>query len=229
MTIPSASFLCRVGVSFGLALFVGGCAENGAPGDAEEAESRRKDFTHPEEIRVGEDGLARREGETDPFTGAVVIRDSDWNLRHFGFYQDGKLHGPEMRFWKDGKVRRIYDFEAGEKVRHREWYENGNPKTDAIFVGGQAQGPHRTWYEDGRPRWSGNLVGELQWDGHITDYSSEGELVWDAVYDHGKYVSGLYPESEQEAMIEIGMLRPEDAIYPLGGAESEDEAGKPGE
>lgn len=174
----------------------------------------RDEFTHPKELVVGEDGLTRRLNEEQPFTGAVTQRDRDWNLRYFCYYQKGKLHGPELKFWEDGTLRRNFDYENGSKVRHREWFENGNPKTDAMFVDGHAIGPHKTWFEDGSPRWSGNFVGELLWDGHIIDYAPGGILMWDAIFDHGRFVSGTYPESEQEKLIANGMVKPEEALYP---------------
>ncbi len=224
--MPSPSFpLLRIPLLAGM-LALAGCdapppkPEAGPGGSAAE---KRTDFTHPKELVEGEDGLFRRRGENDPYTGAVTIRDRDWNLRHFAYYQNGKLHGPELKFWEDGTLRRNFDYENGEKVRHREWFENGNPKTDAMFVGGEAIGPHRTWFEDGSPRWSGTFVEGLLWDGRIVDYAPGGKLMWDAIFERGRYVSGVYPESEQEKLIEGGMLKPEDAVFPRNPA-----AGKPG-
>ncbi len=191
---------------------------------AKTAPDAPKDFTHPDEITTGPDGIARRQESEAPYTGAAIIRDRDWNLRYFAYYQDGKLHGPEMKFWDNGRVRRNFDYQAGEKVRHREWFENGNPKIDATFASDLERRPHRTWFEDGSPRWSGHFVGELQWDGHIVDYAPGGKLMWDAIFDHGRYVSGVYPESEQENLIKAGMLKPEDAVYPR---QKEDSAPSP--
>ena len=33
--------------------------------------------------------------------------------------------------------------------------------------------------------------------------------MWDAVFDHGRYISGIYPESEKQNLIDAGMLKPE--------------------
>ncbi len=211
---PSPSRIALVsGLAASLALTGCGGPEPSGDNDSKN-QSARKDFTHPRELVVGEDGLARRGEESEPYTGAAIMRDADWNLRYFAYYQDGKLHGPEMKFWEDGKVRRNFDYDQGEKTRHREWFENGNPKRDAWFQGGHAIGPHQTWYEDGSPRWKGAFVGELQWDGHIVDRAPDGTILWDAEFDHGRYLSGTYPESEQENLIKAGMLKPEDAVYP---------------
>lgn len=193
-------------------LFFLSCAEDRPDDNA--AVDLPKDFTHPDEITTGPDGIARRAGSESPYTGAAIIRDREWNLRYFAYYQDGKLHGPEMKFWENGRMRRNFDYRTGEKVRHREWFENGNPKIDATFGDDFERRPHRTWFEDGSPRWTGHFVGELQWDGHIVDYAPGGKLMWDAIFDRGRYVSGVYPEGEQEALIQGGMLKPEEAVYP---------------
>ncbi|MCB1230741.1 MAG: hypothetical protein KDN19_10770 [Verrucomicrobiae bacterium] len=211
---PSPKVLRPVLGAIAVAFVLVGCQES-HESKPESETPMRDQFTHPDEIATGDDGLVRRNGETEPYTGPVVIRDRDWNLRYFAYYQHGKLHGPEMKFWDDGTLRRCYDFDNGLKIRHRTWFENGNQERDATFVAGHARGPHQTWYEDGSPRWKGNFVGELQWDGHIVDHAPDGTILWDATFDHGRFLSGTYPESEQQKLIEAGMVKPENALYPL--------------
>lgn len=172
-------------------------------------------FAHPKELTEGEDGLMRRNGEETPFTGTAIIKDRDWNLRYFAYYQKGKLHGPELKFWEDGTLRRNFDYEAGEKVRHREYFENGNPKIDATMVDGVALGRHRTWFEDGDIRWSGHFIENLLWDGPIIDYSADKEILWDAEFKDGRYVSGVYPEEAQDHLLKEGLITPEEAVYPI--------------
>ncbi|MCB1090585.1 MAG: hypothetical protein KDL87_03590 [Verrucomicrobiae bacterium] len=169
----------------------------------------------PSKIELGEDGVARLKGTTEPYTGTVATFDETGTKpRYFAQYLNGKLHGPEMKFYDDGKLRREYDYNHGEKIHHREWFPNGNLKRDAAFEGGNAIGPHRTYFEDGRLRWSGFFIENLLWQGHIVDYAEDGTLMWDAIFEKGKYVSGTYPESEQEKMIAQGLVKPENALYP---------------
>ena len=210
----------------GIAVLVAGCNEEStSPSSEDQTAERSAGFTHPDDLVEGEDGLFRLEGETEPYTGPAIIRDRDWNLRYFAFYQKGKLHGPEMKFWEDNLLRRNFDYEAGEKIRHREWFENGNPKIDATMVDGVAMGRHRTWFEDGEIRWSGAFVENLLWDGFVIDYNEDREIMWKAEFDNGRFLEGIYPEEAQEHLIKSGHVKPEDALYPIKPESDSGEAG----
>jgi len=179
------------------------CREDGA----ETVDNPRPDgFTTPQEIIVKDDDLAYREGDDKPFTGAVVTRDKEWRPRYFGYYFEGKLHGPETRWYSDGKLKRIFDYNHGEKTRHREWFENGLPKLDAMTKDGIAYGRHIKYDETGRERFIGNFGENLQWDGHIRDVGEDGTVLWDADFENGHYIRGIYPESEKQNLIDNGML-----------------------
>ena len=103
----------------------------------------------------------------------------------------------------------------GRKSRHRTWFENGNREIDAMMRDGIAFGRHLKWFEDGSLRFSGNFKDNLQWHGHIVDVGEDGTVYWDAIFENGRYVSGIYPAAEEEAMREAGMLGPaEEAIQP---------------
>ncbi|MBL9154102.1 MAG: hypothetical protein JNK37_16535 [Verrucomicrobiales bacterium] len=199
-----------------LSLLATGCFEKEPAAPPKKAAGRVVALPDPSEITIGPDGLARRTGETEPYSGAVIGMDKGGKtLRYHAHYFAGKLHGPEMRYYEDGTLRRQYDYYHGEKVYHREWFENANYKRDATFVKGHAIGPHKTFFEDGRIRWSGTFGDNLLWEGHIIDYAEDGKLMWDAIFKKGKFVSGIYPESEQEKMIARGLVKPEDALYPI--------------
>lgn len=209
-------FLFPALAASGISLFGITCNEDpSAKAPTNPAEARSAGFTHPDDLVEGEDGLFRLEGETEPYTGPAVIRDRDWDLRYFAFYQKGKLHGPEMKFWDDNVLRRNFDYEAGEKIRHREWFENGNRKIDATMVDGVAMGRHRTWFDDGEIRWSGAFLENLRWDGHVIDYNEDREILWDAEFENGQFVSGIYPKEAQEDLIKSGALDPKNARYPI--------------
>ena len=188
-------------------LGISSCRDGGGEtGAAAAAEERRKDFVKPEQISVAEDGLARVSGETEPFTGAVVTRNKDWRPLYFAYYYEGKMHGPEMRWREDGTLKRIFDYHHGELNRRREYFENGNIDLDALIEGGESIGRHLRWFEDGRVRWQGSFKPNLQWHGPIIDFAEDGTVMWDAEFDHGRYIRGIYPESEKQNLIDNGML-----------------------
>ena len=160
----------------------------------------------PDDVVVGVDGIASLKGREEPYTGTVIQRDKSQKVRYFGFYMDGQLHGAEMRWYPSGLLKRSYDYERGEKIRHREWFENGNRKIDAMMKDGVALGRHVKWFEDGRERFVGNFLEGLIWHGHIKDVAEDGTVLWDAVFENGRYVSGVYPENEKQNLIDAGLI-----------------------
>jgi hypothetical protein len=161
------------------------------------------------EIRE-QDSLAYLKGEKFPFTGVVVGRGDGSRMTYFANYEGGKQHGPEIWWHGDGGMRKMLDYEHGEKTRHREWFENGERKIDAMMRDGVAFGRHLKWFEDGSLRFSGNFVEGLLWDGPVKDIGENGEVMWDAVFKRGRYVSGKYPASEKQKLIDGGMLEKEE-------------------
>ncbi len=170
----------------------------------------QKAFPKRGDVETGEDGITRLKGESAPYSGAVVMRTKEWKPIYLATYKDGKLHGPELRYYEDGvTLMRWYDWFEGEKVRHREFYESGQIKIDAMMKDGEAFGKHRKWDEAGLLRFDGNFIENLLWHGHVTDLNAEGEVLWDAEFDNGRYVSGIYPEEAEADLIKNGLIDPE--------------------
>lgn len=173
------------------------------------ASTPKAGFNKRGDIEVGDDGLARLKSMTTPYSGQIVMRNKQWQIGYLASYQDGKLNGPEIRYFPDGiTLMRWYDWVHGEKVRHRHFYENGHIQIDAMMKNGEAFGSHRTWAEDGLLRFDGNFAENLQWDGRVRDVNENGEVLWDAIFDHGRYVSGTYPKDHEQKLIDGGMLDP---------------------
>ncbi|NNE92980.1 MAG: hypothetical protein HKN23_15150, partial [Verrucomicrobiales bacterium] len=167
------------------------------------------------DVEVSEsDGLTRLKGETEPFSGQVVMRNKEWKMGYLATYLEGKQHGPEIRFYPDGVTMKTwFDWVDGEKVRHRDFYETGQIQRDAMMKDGIAYGRHRRWGENGLLRFDGNFTDNIQWHGHIRDRDADGNVLWDAIFENGRYISGVYPKSEEENLIKGGMLDP-DTLQP---------------
>ena len=197
-----------------MALAFGLCSCNSDKDDEQkstkgDSEGRQMTYLKPDDIEVRDNGLAFLKGEEEPYTGPIMQRDKSRTLRYFGYYMEGQLHGSEMRWYPSRALRRSYDYERGEKIRHREWFENGNQKKDAMMKNNEAYGRHLMWFEDGRKRFEGNFIEDLMWHGRIKDWKEDGTVLWDAIFEKGKYVSGIYPESEKQRLIDQGLLDPE--------------------
>lgn len=165
---------------------------------------RQKDI----EVRDG-DGLAYLQEADKPYSGVVITRNKNWQVKYFANYEEGKLHGVELRWHENGRMKKMLDYEHGEKVRHREWFESGIHKIDAMMKEGEAYGRHVTWFEDGSLRFSGSFVENLLWDGPVKDIHEDGQVMWDAIFKQGRYVSGKYPPGEKQKLIDGGMLKEE--------------------
>lgn len=190
-----------------------GCRENSQ--DPDEANTEPKRYPHRKEMETGDDGLVRLRGESEPYSGVVIHGDGRRAISFFASYQDGKPNGPEIHYHENGRVRMILDFEDGEKIRHRQWFENGNRETDAMMRDGVAYGRHLRWFEDGSIRFSAHFLEKLRWDGPVKDVAPDGTIMWDAIFKNGKYQSGHYPEEAQENLLERGLIQPSEAKYPI--------------
>lgn len=191
-----------------LALFAS-CAPDDGSDEAAPVDAVRGGSPGAGWIAQGEDGLAYLKGASVPYSGAVERRGKAGELYYSANYRSGKLHGPEVEYAAGGKVRRWFDWMEGEKVRHRVFYENGQIKRDAMFKGGQAVGPHRNWSESGRLTFDGAFAPGMLWHGRIRDCDDEGNVLWDAEFENGDYLHGVYPKSEEQNLIKSGLLDPE--------------------
>lgn len=169
---------------------------------------KKSGFARREDVEnQGAGALVYLKDSKQAYTGVVISRDKDWQMSYFANYEGGELHGTEIWWHKNGRMKKMLDYEHGEKVRHREWFESGVHKIDAMMKGGEAFGRHVKWFEDGSLRFSGNFVENLLWDGKVKDVHEDGTVMWDAVFKRGRYVSGVYPPSEKQKLINGGMLK----------------------
>ena len=203
---------------FPLVFLVCGCglfALSGCLKKAETASESEPEKRFPSRVDLEEDesGIARLKGDTVPFTGSVVQYDKNYRVTYFAHYQDGKKYGPEIRFHKNGRIYRVNDYHDGKQIHQREWHENGNQSLDAAMADGIARGRHLLWHENGATRFDGFFNDDFHWQGRVLDLKEDGTIIWDALFDDGRYVSGVYPAFMQPQLLQRGELKPEDAVY----------------
>lgn len=154
-------------------------------------------FPTRDDLVENDDGLTLLETTGEPYTGPVQDISSSGVLRYFAFYRDGVLHGAEMRFDREGRLRRLNDHHDGEHVRRRDWFENGVMELDAMLKDGSAYGRHTRWFEDGSLRFfCENMMEGLRWDGRVKDIAPDGTVIFDAIFREGQFVSGISPSEE---------------------------------
>ncbi len=155
------------------------------------------------ELEQRGDGLTYEPGASAPFTGTQrgYAKESR-ALIHACEYANGQKHGFERRWFKDNPAQMAKQivWVKGEPAFYFEWWPNGNMKQLASQRDGSehereniAHGAYVKWFEDGRIKFRANYNENFRWYGNVLDYDDNGELMWDAVFHHGKYQSGHHP------------------------------------
>lgn len=145
------------------------------------------------------DGLSYRTGELKPYTGEISHVNINGRQESVEIWLDGKPHG--LWEWRraDGSTKREETYVHGEKIHLRQWHENGQLKEDSQMRHGIVLGDVRLWWPNGRLRRSCYMEADLQLHGQLLQYGEAGYVIFDAIYDHGKYVSGKIPDEHKLA------------------------------
>lgn len=68
-------------------------------------------------------------------------------------YHEGRKHGVEKAWYKNGKVKRIVTWHHGQKQGvATAWYENGKIKYEILYHKGARHGVAKRWHKDGKPQ-----------------------------------------------------------------------------
>ncbi len=146
------------------------------------------------EIVKKTDGLSYAKDADAPYTGEVVTFSQGISRVSLEIYQDGKPHGIWQRYWSNGKLKREEKYNLGSMSRQRQWYEDGTLKGDAEMKDGVGFGKITLWWPDGRLRRTSLIGADLKPHGHVLEYAQDGSVLTDAIFAHGKYVSGKLRE-----------------------------------
>jgi antitoxin component YwqK of YwqJK toxin-antitoxin module len=138
-------------------------------------------------VEVRQDGKAYRQGIL--FTGIYTVHNKLGVLREEQAYSQGLKHGPYLLYGDQKNVRRRMDYADGQLLREREWYPNGQIKSDKAYEDGVPAGISRIWHENGR------LQRLLHWEadrglhGVYLEFDAEGNLLADYLTSHGKDIA----------------------------------------
>lgn len=131
-------------------------------------------------------GLLYKSGESAPFTGFARDFHESGKPRLEATYQGGRLLGSKV-WYANGKLAEEVTVSA-EQWTIRRFAEDGNLEEDTVaqFTGGRKTAEKsKIWYDNGQLRTeAGFQDGKL--DGTLREYSPDGTLLRDEVYDRGK-------------------------------------------
>jgi len=125
------------------------------------------------------DGIMYAKGMTKPYTGRVMALWAVSKVRREAAYKQGKLHGPDVYYFingkreseknwdngvangkfllwfKDGKKRAVANYKDGKPDGNWiYWYEEGTKKTESQYITGVLNGLSAKWYRSGQPQYT---------------------------------------------------------------------------
>jgi hypothetical protein len=128
-------------------------------------------------------------GESEPFTGMGVWYNKDGSKSSESVFENGKLHGTEMRYTKDGSKRFEIPYVDGKKHGTAiTYYEDGSKSSEVPYVDGHSHGMAIHYYHKGTKKYETPYV-----DGHPHGadiwYNEDGSKRLVVIYKNGKKIS----------------------------------------
>lgn len=96
---------------------------------------------------------------------------------------NGKIEG-QYKKWIEGRIIDDFNYENGRRLfgLSKEWYDNGNQKSETYYVDDEKYGLCKNWYENGNQESETNYVDGKK-KGKITTWTPEGEVNKDGNYN----------------------------------------------
>lgn len=146
-------------------------------------------------LEAGADGRVYEKGKGEPFTGVVThVNERHVRVREES-YVDGVPWGEWREWWPGGRrLKESVTWVNGSRVRERRWYSDGSRRSDSEMKDGTVNGWVRMWWPDGRLHRQAYLEDGMQVHGHLLEYDEDGAVLWDAIFEHGEFRSGMMPK-----------------------------------
>lgn len=144
-------------------------------------------------VEKGGDGLFHASGRNEPYTGEVIRYGSGGRRAAEEHYQNGKPDGVWRTWWGNDTLKSELTHRDGAPVFRRLWHENGSRREETALQGDSPVGLWMIWHPNGRIKRQMFLEPGSKKHGQVLEYAEDGTLLWDALYEHGKYLSGKEP------------------------------------
>ena len=129
-------------------------------------------------------------GESEPFTGMGVWYNKDGSKSKESVYENGKLHGTEMRYTKDGSKRFEIPYVDGKKHGMQITYrEDGSKEEETPFVEGKLHGTEVEYHRWG-DKWRETTYVKGMEHGMQVRYRGDGSVEKVTPYENG-YRNGM--------------------------------------
>ena len=149
---------------------------------------------HIDETTSPTDTLTFLKSEMTPLNGMVYCKYGD-----NGLYINGKRDGEHKRWYDNGQLKDLGNYDNGKFINYQSWYENGNrkfyhvPKKDTLYE-------VSTWFESGQLK-ERYTKKNGKWEGEFREWSEDGQLLIISNYSDNKlngewkqyFYDGNYP------------------------------------
>ncbi len=144
----------------------------------------------------------------------------DGTLQLEAWYKDGKMHGPQRRYFETGTVEEITFYHENLKDSISTQYSlNSEKLTESYYVKDTLHGTYHRWYEGGSLAIEGSYTKGMM-DGIWLFYDQAGLVIGKADYVQGKGVQKMYyPNGNPQRVIyyQNNMKHgPDEFYYPNG-------------
>ena len=139
-----------------------------------------------------------------------AIKDSTWNYYSYYThtlslvenYNAGKKNGPSVKYYDNGGVAEIIDWESD--IKNGKWlqyFEDGSLRLSSSYTNDNTDGPYRVYTAPDLPAIDGKYTNGKM-DGTWKYYNEKGDLEYELLYDNGKALNDSVLEAKSQKFIE---------------------------
>jgi antitoxin component YwqK of YwqJK toxin-antitoxin module len=141
-----------------------------------------------------------------------TLKDSTWKyysyyshtLSYVENYKTGQKSGPSMKYYDNGLVAEIIDWDSNVKQgKWLQYFEDGSLRLSSSFANDKIDGPYKVYTSPGKVAIDGNYK-EGNMDGKWTFFNDQGIIKYELLYDNGKTLNdSLLEEKSKEFIKEL--------------------------
>jgi antitoxin component YwqK of YwqJK toxin-antitoxin module len=139
-------------------------------------------------------GLFYAYDEGAPYTGKVIDKYENGQLKEEWTYEKGVLEGVHTEWYEDGRKKEEVTFVNGNRDGVLlEWYENGQKKLEKTFKMGVEDGLAISWHKNGHKKSEGTYV-DGSYEGLWTKWYEDGQKEEEGTFKGGDGVTVVWDE-----------------------------------
>ena len=139
-----------------------------------------------------------------------TLKDSTWNyysyythtLSYVENYKAGQKSGPSMKYYDNGLVAEIIDWESNMKQgKWFQYFEDGSVRLSSSYLNDETNGLYKVYTSPGKLAIDGKYTNGNM-DGKWTFFNEQGIIEYELLYDNGKALNDSIMEEKSIKFIE---------------------------